>query len=163
HATTWPTGKVGAWDGSRWVDCGRLGDSSESNALTVYNGKLYAGSIPGAEVFRFEGGQSWTRLRRFASPPVPETAPLGDVRWGRGTSLTVFGGRLFAGIGSYTSALAGGPTDTRGKVFAVEAGRCAGNDRDLGPGWRHLAAARRSGRLELYVDGRLVSTSRPFG
>ena len=109
HATTWPTGKVGAYDNGQWIDCGRLGDSTESNALVVYNGKLYAGTIPGAEVFRFEGEQSWTRLRRFSSPEVAEGAPLKNIRWGRVTSLTVHGGKLFAGIGGYTSALADAP------------------------------------------------------
>ena len=162
HATTWPTGKVGAFDGTRWVDCGRLGESTESNALTVYNGKLYAGAIPGAEVFRFEGGETWTRLRRFASPEVPEDAPLRNVEWGRVTCLTAFGGRLFASIGSYTGGLADAPADTRGRVFAFEAGRVASHDRDLGTGWRHVAALRRGGRIELYADGKLAATSRPF-
>ena len=163
HATTWPTGKVGVYDGGRWVDCGRLGDSTESNALAVYNGKLYAGSIPGAEVFRFEGGETWTRMRRFSSPEVPEDAPLRGVHWGRVTSLTVYAGRLFAGIGSYASALADAAAGTRGRVFAFEAGRSVTYDRDLGPGWKHLAAARRGARLELYVDGKLAAASRGPG
>jgi Concanavalin A-like lectin/glucanases superfamily len=162
HATTWPTGKVGAYDNGQWIDCGRLGDSTESNALVVYNGKLYAGTIPGAEVFRFEGEQSWTRLRRFSSPEVAEGAPLKNIRWGRVTSLTVHGGKLFAGIGGYTSALADAPADTRGRVFAFQAGQCVCYDRDLGAGWKHLAALRRGGRLEIYIDGKLQATSQPF-
>ena len=162
HATTWPTGKVGAYDNGQWIDCGRLGDSTESNALVVYNGKLYAGTIPGAEVFRFEGEQSWTRLRRFSSPEVGEGAALKSIRWGRVTSLTVHGGKLYAGIGGYTSALADAPADTRGKVFSFQAGQSIGYDRDLGAGWRHLAAARRGYRLELYIDGKLQTTSQPF-
>ena len=36
-------------------------------------------------------------------------------------------------------------------------------DRDLGPGWKHLAAARRGARLELYVDGKLAAASRGPG
>jgi Concanavalin A-like lectin/glucanases superfamily len=162
HATTWPTGKVGAYDNGQWIDCGRLGDSTESNALVVYNGKLYAGTIPGAEVFRFEGEQSWTRLRRFSSPEVAEGAPLENIRWGRVTSLTVHGGKLFAGIGGYTSALADAPADTRGRVFAFQAGQCVCYDRDLGAGWKHLAALRRGGRPEIYIDGKLQATSQPF-
>ena len=43
----------------KWTDCGRLGDALEMNALTVYNGKLYSGSIPRAEVFRYDEGTTW--------------------------------------------------------------------------------------------------------
>jgi hypothetical protein len=161
-ATTWPTGKVGMHDGSRWVDCGRLGESTESNALAVYNGKLYAGSIPAAEVFRYEGGEMWTRIRRFAPLDAPESVSGRGIRWGRVTSLTSFGGRLFAGIGSYTSGLPDAPPDARGRVYAFEAGCTVAFDRDLGPGWRHIAAVRRGGTLELFVDGKLAARSRPF-
>jgi hypothetical protein len=135
-----------------------LGDSSESNALTVYNGKLYAGTIPGAEVFRYDGEQRWTRLRRFASPEVAEDAPLAAVRWGRVTSLTVFDGRLFASIGSYRSALADAPADTRGKVFAMRAGACVCSGRELGDGWHHVAAVRRGDRLLLLIDGKTAKS-----
>ncbi len=162
HATTWPTGKVGAYRDGRWEDRGRLGASTESNALTVYNGKLYAGTIPAAEVFRYDAGRTWTRLRRFASPEVPEDAPLDSVRWGRVTSMTVFDGRLFAGIGSYRAALADAPADTRGKVFAMRAGACLGFHRDIGGGWRHIAAVRRGNRIELFVDGKAAGRSAAF-
>ena len=41
YATTWPEGRVAAYETrGQWVDCGRLGDSTEINGLTVYNGKL---------------------------------------------------------------------------------------------------------------------------
>lgn len=162
HATTWPTGKVGAYRNGRWEDCGRLGDSSESNALTVYNGKLYAGTIPGAEVFRYDGDRRWTRLKRFSSPEVAEDAPLATVRWGRVTSLTVFGGRLFASIGSYQSALANAPAGTRGKVFAMRAGACVCSHRDLGDGWHHVTAVRNGDRVSLSIDGKTAGTSDRF-
>jgi len=54
--------------GGKWIDCGRLADSFEINGLTVYNGKLYAGSIPCAEVYRYEGSKEWTLLKRFFAP-----------------------------------------------------------------------------------------------
>jgi hypothetical protein len=101
-------------------------------------------------------------MRRFSSPEVPEDAPLRGVHWGRVTSLTVYAGKLFAGIGSYTSALADAAAGTRGRVFSFEAGRSVTYDRDLGAGWRHLAAARRGTRLELYVGGKLAATSPAF-
>ena len=44
----------------------------------------------------------------------------------------------------------------------MQAGRCISYDRDLGPGWKHLAAVRRGDRLELYVNGQLAATSSTF-
>ena len=142
------------------MDCGRPGDWIEVNGLAVYNGKLYAGTIPRAEVFRYESDGDWTSLRRFFSPdgwePVavdePDSGPKARRRsdeWTRVTSLTVFGGKLFASIGSCTSPLQDAPCDVRGQVFAMEAGKCVSYDRDLGPGWKHLAAVREKGCLKL--------------
>jgi hypothetical protein len=174
YATTWPTGKVALYQpAGKWVDCGRLGDSTEINALTVYNGKLYAGSIPRAEVYRYEGGRQWTRLKRFFEPPGWEPIPVvhdrsqPDARkrtgeWTRVTSLTVFDGKLFASIGSCTSSLQDAPADVRGKVFAMRAGECASYDRDLGSGWKHLVAIRNLKRLELYLNGELKKVSSEF-
>lgn len=174
YATTWPKGRVARFeDEGKWVDCGRPGDSTEINALTVYNGKLYAGSIPRAEVYRYEGSKEWTKLARFFAPegwePVPVdgrptvVAPENTLaQWTRVTSLTVCQGRLFAGIGSCTSALADAPADVRGKVFAMRAGQCLSYDRDLGPEWKHLVAIRQDDRLRLYVDGRPQVVSPAF-
>jgi hypothetical protein len=174
HATTWPEGRVAVLEhDGRWVECGRLGDSTEINGLTVYNGKLYAGTIPRAEVYRYEGGSDWTRMQRFFAPegwepiPVAHDPDLPDARervaeWTRVTSLTVYDGRLFAGIGSCTSARRDAPCDVRGKVFAMQAGRCISYDRDLGPGWQHLAAVRNGSRLELTLNAREQVVSPPF-
>ena len=59
------------------------------------------------------------------------------------TSLTVYQGKQYASLGSCTSARLDAPCDFRGTVWSMEAGRCASYDRDLGPGWHHLAAVRR--------------------
>jgi hypothetical protein len=79
--------------------------------------------------------------------------------WARVTSLTVFGGKLFASMGSCTSSHLDAPADFRGKVYALQAGQCVTHDRDLGVGWKHLAAVRRDGRLELYVNGMKTAES----
>jgi hypothetical protein len=44
----------------------------------------------------------------------------------------------------------------------MEAGKVASFDRDLGPGWKHIAAVREAGSLKLYIDGKLVAESSPF-
>ncbi len=158
YATTWPNGWVGVLkENGEWGDCGRLGESTESNALVVYNGKLYAGTIPSAEIYRYETGTDWTRLKRFCPD---DTAPTKRRRWGRVTSLTAYSGKLFAGLGSYSSAVEDGPADLRGRVYAVEAGQCVSHDRNLGPGWHHLAVVRRKNELGVYVDGKPTANSK---
>jgi hypothetical protein len=155
HATTWPKGKVRSLEADgQWSFRGRLGESTESNALCVYNGKLYAGTIPGGEVYRNDGDTNWSLMKRFC----PENA-ADPKHWGRVTSLTVFGGKMFASIGSYTSSVLDAAPDLRGHVFAYEAGQAVTYDRDLGSKWNHIAAVRKAGLLELYFNGILTASS----
>ena len=172
-AGTWPEAKVAHYLGGQdWQELGRVGaDGTEVNALRVYNGKLYGGSIPRAEVCRFDGEPIWTSLRRFYSPTNWHPAPPGKAnrrevtQWSRVTSLAIQAGRLFAGLGSCTSALVdtpSDPADVLGRVFSMEAGRCLSFDEDLGPGWKHLVAVRQGGKLKLFVDGQEVAESSSF-
>lgn len=165
YAGTWPEGKAGKYIGGEdWEDCGRLGNSTEINALTVYNGKFYAGSIPYAEVYRYEGGKEWTMLRRFLTQEVYSAPGFEkDAKaWARLTGLTVYDGKLFAGVGSCTSSILDAPCDIRGQVFYIEAGKNVSDDHDLGPDWKHITAIREKGRLKLYINGQLKVTSSPF-
>jgi len=172
-AGTWPEAKVGRYlGGENWEEIGRVGeDGSEVNALVVYNGKLYGGSIPRAEVCRYDGDPHWTMIKRFYSPEgwkpgLPGKANSKQVKeWSRVTSLAIHEGKLFAGIGTCTSAVVDTPadaTDVLGKVFSLEAGKCVSYDDDLRPGWKHIAAVRDRGLLKLYVDGKLAGKSSPF-
>jgi hypothetical protein len=161
HATTWPEGRVCALEANgTWTDLVRLGESLEVNALCVYNGKLYDGTIPYAEVFRFDGAGQWTPLHRFHEPGGGEFRSPDD--WARVTSLTAYGGRLFASIGNCTSSVLDSPADHRGSVWSLEAGKSATHERDIGCGWRHVAGVKRSGVLELYVDGERKASSSAF-
>jgi Concanavalin A-like lectin/glucanases superfamily len=173
HAGTWPLGRVARWDPQRrrWLQTGRLGDSTEVMALNVYNGKLYGASIPRAEVFRYERDRSWTSLRRLFEPPgwrpvlVRNMArpPDGDRRmreWTRVTSLTQHDGLLFASTGSCTSAAADAPAGVRGSVHAFGAGVVATTPRTLQPGRHHVAAVRRAGALSVFVDGSEAAAAR---
>jgi hypothetical protein len=166
HAGTWPKGKVAALRGDTWVDRGRLGDATEVIALAGYNGSLYAGTIPRAEVFRWDAGNRWTSIRRLFDPPrfVPVPVGSGDVRvadWSRTTSLTVFGGKLFASTGTCYRTMIDAPLtdDVRGRVFSLQAGANVSYDRDLGPGWQHIVALRDRRQLKLFVNGRLTASS----
>ena len=173
HAGTWPLGRVARWDAERrrWVQTGRLGDSTEVMALNVYNGKLYAASIPRAEVFRYERDGSWISVRRLFDPPGWQPVlvrnmtrpPDGDRRmreWTRVTSLTQHDGLVFASVGSCTSAAVDAPADVRGTVHAFGAGVVATTPRSLAPGRHHVAAVRRADALAIFVDGREAATAR---
>lgn len=170
QAGTWPDSKVSSYQGGEnWKVLGRVGvEGTEVNSLAVYNGKLYGGALPFAEACRYDGEFGWTSLRRFYSPPNFNPGPPGkmsreDVKEAsRLTSLTVYGGRLFASIGSSTSSILDAPADVRGKVFSMESGKCASYDDDLGCGWKHIAAVRSNNRLKLYIDGKLKAESSQF-
>ena len=69
--------------------------------------------------------------------------------------------RGMGGLG-HTGSLSDAPLDVRGQVFAMEAGRNASYDLDLGPGWKHIGAVKEGGLLKLYIDGELQATSCSF-
>ncbi len=143
HAGTWPTGSVYRFDGpQKWVSTGRLGEEKEVMGMAVYNGKLYAGTLPLAEVYRYDGQDNWVSTGRVDTTP--------DVRYRRAWVTAVYGGRLFCG------------TLPSGHVMSLEAGKCVTYDRALSSGWRHLVAVKGKTRLQLYVDGKLVSESTDF-
>ena len=161
YATTWPLGKVAMLgDDEKWIDCGRLGDSTEINGLTVYNGKLYGGTIPHAEVFRYDGEKKWTSVGKFLELGDHSFNDLRE--WARVTSLTVYNGKLFAGMGSCTSSHLDAPCDFRGRVFAMEAGKCLSYGHDLGSDWNHICAIKHNNCLELYINGKKESISTEF-
>ena len=107
--------------------------------MTVYNGKLYAGTLPLGQVYRYDGGDTWTLTGQLDTTP--------GVKYRRVWSMAIYRGRLFAG------------TLPSGRVYALRAGANVTHDHELEPGWRRLAAVRRGGRLELYVDDGRVATS----
>ncbi|MEQ7009747.1 LamG-like jellyroll fold domain-containing protein [Actinopolymorpha sp. B17G11] len=172
HLGSWPLGKVVRWGprSTRWKDLGRLGDSTEVQALASYNGMLYAGAIPRSEVFRYDGDHNWTSVRRFYDRPRWEPLQVCEVddtprgerglrEWSRVTSLTQHAGMLFASTGSCTGAAADAPADVRGTVHAMSAGVTATTAHSLEPGRHHIAAVRRGGAVSVYVDGRLAATA----
>ena len=66
----------------QWEPCGELPNTEAVNALVVYKGQLYAGSLYApAGFFRYEGGTNWTSLETPGK---------------RVESMTVFNGDLYA-------------------------------------------------------------------
>ena len=162
---TWPQGYVLRREGAdQWAKIGRLGLPegqklcNEVMDLTVYNGKLYAGLIPKAEVYRYEKDGDWKLLTSLARRPdwnVEKTHT-----WVRVTCLTAFQGRLFAGTGSCQGrALDAAADPSLGQVHSFQAGQVVSHEHDIGGEWTHLAAIRRGRKLELYINGKLSTSS----
>lgn len=143
YVSEWPQAHVFRYRGDfDWVDTGKLGQELEAMPLLVYNGRMYGGTLPLAEIYRYDGDENWTRLGRVDHTP--------DVKYRRAWSMAVHRGRLFVG------------TLPSGRVLSIEAGRNATYDRQLAPGWHHIAAVRGAKTLKLYIDGSLVSESSPM-
>jgi hypothetical protein len=134
---SWPTGKVFVLgEPGDWQDRGQLGQEKESMGLAVYNGMLYGGTLPLAEVYRYDGGATWTSTGRLDTTP--------DVKYRRAWSMAVYQGKLFCGV------------LPSGRILSYEAGRALTRDTALPAGWVHLAAQRRGGVMSLYLNGRRV-------
>jgi hypothetical protein len=159
---TWPQGYVLRYDDGNWTKIGQLGlpngrpPINEINDLTVFNGKLYAGVIPNAEVYRYDGDDTWMRIGRLARRSDWDPEKLDT--WLRVTCMASFQGRLFAGTGSCQGRADGAGDPSLGRVFSIQAGQVVSYDRDIGFGWTHILAVRRGPELSLYVNGELAQT-----
>ncbi|MGH9652811.1 MAG: hypothetical protein ACRD6B_05020, partial [Bryobacteraceae bacterium] len=68
QVATWRTGKVFAWQNNAWRDRGRLGEELEVMGMLTHNGSLYAGALPRAQVYRYDGDGN--RSRSLCHPQV---------------------------------------------------------------------------------------------
>lgn len=180
---TWPHGYVRRMEGDSWASLGGPQGATEINGLQLYNGMLYAGSLPYAELSRYDGSRGWTSIRRFNEPgdgalvdiaasgwkSRQELAALGEgdgegddsfMRdWGRVTSMVEHDGQLFLSTGNSTSSYDDCPDKTAlGRVFALTAGTVVTTAQALTAGRHHLAAVRDGARLSLFVDGVVVAS-----
>lgn len=169
----WPSGKVGGYNDpsipSSYADFGGVPDATEINSVCEYNGKYYAGALPYGDVARLDAA-GWTRMVRFRDAAfgfVPNStsglAPsfVNTPDRTRLTSLSTFGGKLFATVGSLTGNAGYNSADCRGKVYSFEAGHALSYDRDIGLGWNTVTLRRSGTALDLFINGEL-SQSRSF-
>jgi hypothetical protein len=119
-----------------------LGDELEVMGMLVHNGHLYGGTLPLAAVFRYDGDRGWTKTGQLDT--------TADARYRRAWTMAAFDGRLFCS------------TLPSGRVHSLEAGPCVTFDRELPPGWQHVAAVKRGGVLQLYLNATRVAESRRF-
>lgn len=167
YAGTWPYGNVMRYDGeSNWIDTGQLGIATdkyqinEVNDLRVYNGKMYAGVLPKAEVYRYEAVGNWTMLRRMVQDA--NWAGGDNHTWFRVPCMTVFQGKLFHGTSTCHGAADPMSPAEAGRIYAMEAGKMASYDDDLGTGWKHLVAVREQNVLRIYLNGKECAVSSRF-
>lgn len=138
QAATWREAKVFGYPKDQpWRDEGRLGKELEVMGMAVFNGKLYGGTLPLAQVWRRDDA-GWTLTGRL---------DFSDVEYRRAWSMAVFQGRLFCGV------------LPSGHLHALQAGAAVSFDRAVGEGWRHVAAIREQGRLKVFLDGKQVAQS----
>lgn len=180
---SWPFGYVDLRDRAtgRWRSLGAPDDATEINALQMYNGSLYAGSLPYAEVSRYRGAGRWETVRRLHAPAGWRAVGVGDSgwrsrqemesgdenpagddamrEWGRATSMVEHEGRLFVSTGNCTSSYQDSGPETRlGAVHALSVGTVATSAGDLAVGRHHIAAVRAGRVLRLFIDGVLAAT-----
>ena len=177
YAGTWPDGIILRYDkDTSWTPCGIVGVQDQSyytlettprlpykshkneiQELAVYNGKMYCGVIPKGEVWRYDGGQKTTLITRLVhndkySIDKHET-------WCRVPTMAVYKGKLFAGTGTARGfPTADQPIET-GRVYSWQTGAGVSLDDDIGTDWRNIVVVRENGRLKIYMDGKLQSSS----
>jgi gamma-glutamylcyclotransferase (GGCT)/AIG2-like uncharacterized protein YtfP len=140
YAGTWRSGRVYRYEeGTKWTDVGRLGEELEVMGMLVHNGRLIAGTLPLAEVYQYDGESSWKKLKQLDTTP--------DVKYRRAWTMSEYQGQLFCS------------TLPSGHVHACEVGKLTTWDDEFPTGWHHVAAVKKGGKLQLYVDGEQKSNS----
>lgn len=140
HVGTWRSGRVyRLTKDDKWEDRGQLGEELEVMGMLVHNGRFIAGSLPLANVYHYEGGQTWRLLKQLDKTP--------DVVYRRAWTMAEHAGRLFVS------------TLPSGEVHSYRAGASATAGKALPGGWRHVAAVRSGDALRVFVDGHEVASN----
>lgn len=140
QVATWRAAKVYAWQDDAWQDRGRLGEELEAMGMLIHNGSLYAGTLPLAQIYRHDGGETWTLLKQLDTTP--------DVKYRRLWTMAEYQGKLFS------------TTLPSGHIWSMQTGACVTTDKQFPTGRHHIAAQREKDTLRLYVDGKLAAESK---
>ena len=142
YVGTWPEGEVHRYEGGEaWTTLERVGYEREIMAMALYNGKVYVGSLPMANVWRMDDER--VHVPGHARPGLgAASARLGD-------------GRLSGQALRRHPAL--GPRVLDGSRTGWRHGTAP--SRPAGTTWRPCATG---GVLRLYVDGAAVAASTAF-
>jgi len=155
QVATWRAAKVYAWERQSppsatagpvdaidglWQNRGRLGEELEVMGMLIHNGSFYAGTLPLAQIYRYDGGETWTLLKQLDTTP--------DVKYRRLWTMAEYQGKLFS------------TTLPSGHIWSMQTGACVTTDKQFPPGRHHIAAQREKDTLRLYVDGQLAAESK---
>lgn len=184
YASSYDGGHVYRFDGETWLDCGRLGDNTQTYSFAQFNGSLHVGTWPSGRVYRFEEPNRWTDVGRLGEELevmgmmvhngrlFAGTLPLAEVHafngkdaWQRLTQLDTTPDVRFRR--AWTMAEHAGELFTStlpsGKVFAYSQGTQVSWGQPLPSRWCHVAATRSDQHLTLYLDGSQVAQSSRLG
>ena len=172
-----------AYDGpTQWTDLGKVPETTQVYSFAVYEGRLHTLQLAHRLRVRLRRREErvdtrgtigerrksweWRSIMGSSTPARSPWAPFTATTAGRWTltgqlddSQRDLSPRVVHGRVPRTVVCRHAPI--RARVF-FEAGKSATCDRELAPGWRHVAALKAGGVLKLYVDGQCVATSTSF-
>jgi hypothetical protein len=93
-------------------------------------------------VYQFDDDNRWRKLTQLDSTP--------EVKYRRAWTMAEYQGQLFCS------------TLPSGRVHACEVGKLVTWDDEFPTGWHHVAAVKSAGKLQLFVDGEIKSSSSEF-
>ena len=180
YASSYDGGHVYRFDGDQWLDCGRLGENTQTYSFAAYDGRLYVGTWPSGRVYRFEKPGDWTDVGRLGEELevmgmlvhngrlLAGTLPLAEVyeyrggtNWQRLLQLDETPDVTYRR--AWTMAEHDGQvfcaTLPSGDVFAATHGQQVSWGHSLSDAWHHVTATKSADRLTLYVDGVRVAQS----
>lgn len=178
------------YDGDKNFEwCGNPKGAHQTYSFMAYQGEMYVGTWPKAEVFRYNGLKEWINCGRLGSEKevmgmvvyngklYAGTLPLAKVyRYESGTEWADTGRldmtpdeklhKIYKYRRAWTMAVYNGKlfcsTLPSGLVKSIEAGKSVTYDYELAPGWRHLVGVRSGNKLKLYIEGKLATSSSEF-
>ncbi|MFM7149654.1 MAG: LamG-like jellyroll fold domain-containing protein [Gemmataceae bacterium] len=183
YAGSYDGGHVYRYEGENWIDCGQLGDNTQTYSFAQYQGRLHVGTWPSGRVYRFDGIRKWADVGQLGEERevmgmivhngrlIAGTLPMGEVYsyegeryWKKLARLDWTPDVKYRRV--WTMAEHEGQlfvsTLPSGKIHAFSAGQQASWGHSLSAGWHHVTAIKTAQRLKLFVDGKLVSETLPF-
>ena len=177
-ATSYDVGHVYRYDGKEWIDCGQVGENTQTYGFVVYQGQLYVSTWPSGRVFAYEGVNNWKDVGRLGDElevmglivhngqllggtlPLAETYIYeGDTTWRKMDRLDETENVKYRRV--WTMAEHAGrvycSTLPSGHIYSYEAGKSVSWGKSFPAGWHHVVALKSVNTIELYVDGKLVN------
>ena len=183
YGSSYDGGHVYRYDGQNWVDCGQVGDNTQTYSFAPFRGQLHVATWRSGRVFRFEEIGRWTDMGRLGEELevmgmlvhngrfIAGTLPLAQVYSYEGESQWKLLEQLdhtpdVTYRRAWTMAEHDGQvfcsTLPSGKIYAFSAGRQTQWGKTLNSDWHQICATKSANHLTLFVDGLQVSQSAKF-